>query len=126
MYVSVPKNYSGITFAAENGARGDLPSSPTLPLPMPPGVPTRPLTPPPTPEPPAPCPTPEEKKSPPAGKDCQKQDKNPLTCLLTALSERGKSGIDTEDFLLIGLIALLLGKEGHEALVLALALLLLF
>ena len=57
--------------------------------------------------------------------DCQKQDKTPLTCLLTALRNRGKAGFDTEDFLLIGLIVLLLGKEGNEDIVLTLAMLLL-
>ena len=48
-----------------------------------------------------------------------------MTCLLTALRDRGKSGFDTEDFLLIGLIALLLGKEGNEDIILVLAMLLL-
>ena len=36
-----------------------------------------------------------------------------------------KAGFDADDFLLIGLIALLMGKEGNEDIVLILALLLL-
>ena len=56
---------------------------------------------------------------------CHAENKNPLTCLFEALRGRKKSGFDADDFLLIGLIALLMGKEGSEDIVLILALLLL-
>lgn len=56
---------------------------------------------------------------------CHAENKNPLTCLFEALRGRKKSGFDADDFLLIGLIALLMGKEGNEDIVLILALLLL-
>ncbi len=66
--------------------------------------------------------------------DCRKEScggcagkggKNPLTCLFEALRGRGEAGFDLEDFLLIGLIVLLMGKEGNEDIVLILAMLLL-
>lgn len=135
MYVSVPKNYSGIAFPRDNPVqemqrrdmqRHDMPLQPmTMPLPMPPAQPQVMHEPPREEcrecrEPPA-----REEKSPCACDGCQKQEKNPLTCLLTALRDRGKAGFDTEDFLLIGLIVLLLGKEGNEDVVLILAMLLL-
>ena len=56
---------------------------------------------------------------------CPAENKNPLTCLFEALRGRKKAGFDADDFLLIGLIALLMGKEGSEDIVLILALLLL-
>ena len=56
---------------------------------------------------------------------CRAENKNPLTCLFEALRGRKKGGFDADDFLLIGLIALLMGKEGSEDIVLILALLLL-
>ena len=59
------------------------------------------------------------------GDRCPKENKNPLTCLFEALRGRKKAGFDADDFLLIGLIALLMGKEGNEDIVLILALLLL-
>ena len=101
----------------------------TMPIPMPPAQPQpQPQH---LPEPPSQecreCrkPSAEEREKHCACESCQKQDKNPLTCLLTALRDRGKAGFDTEDFLLIGLIVLLLGKEGNEDIVLILAMLLL-
>ena len=42
-----------------------------------------------------------------------------------AINEFEKAGFDADDFLLIGLIALLMGREGNEDIVLILALLLL-
>ena len=99
------------------------------------------LSPPPRPEPPRDCPPPcdprEDREPPECGrhepeKDCgdcdgcrAKENKNPLTCLFEALRGRKKAGFDADDFLLIGLIALLMGKEGNEDIVLILALLLL-
>ena len=74
MYVSVPKNYSGIAFSQENRTRGEMQIQPmTMPLPMPPGTPQG------FPEPPIqkkeecydaepPC---EEPKTPAACKDCK-------------------------------------------------------
>lgn len=59
------------------------------------------------------------------GDRCSKENKNPLTCLFEALRGRKKAGFDADDFLLIGLIALLMGKEGNEDIILILALLLL-
>ena len=59
------------------------------------------------------------------GDRCSGENKNPLTCLFEALRGRKKAGFDADDFLLIGLIALLMGKEGNEDIVLILALLLL-
>ena len=117
MYVSVPKNYSGIAFPhsssppspkrPENNSEKSCCDAPASPQPSPP------------PQPPPP--------PPPAQKceKCSSNEKNPLSCLLSALRGRGKSGFDTEDFLLIGLIALLVGREGNEDILLILAMLLL-
>ncbi len=123
MYVSVPKNYSGIAFARENRVPPEMPL-PDMPKAHPPSA-LPPVKPQPLPEPPCADKDEQEKKPPHTCAECAKQDKNPLTCLLTALRDRGKSGFDTEDFLLLGLIALLLGKEGNEDTVLVLAMLLL-
>ena len=131
MYVSVPKNYSGIAFSRENRAQQEMPRQEmplTIPVPMPPSPPQTLREPPRAKEECRECrePRKEEEKCPSGGcEDCRTQDKNPLTCLLTALRNRGKAGFDTEDFLLIGLIVLLLGKEGNEDIVLILAMLLL-
>ena len=100
MYVSVPKNYSGMAFSHEKEVK--VPQ--TLPI--------------------LPHPKVDEK----CEKECEKctvKEKNPLSCLLEAFRFREKGGFDTEDFLLIGLIVLLLGKEGNEDVVLVLAMLLL-
>lgn len=131
MYVSVPKNYSGIAFSRDSRAPQEMPRQEmpmTIPVPMPPSPPQSFHEPPRQKEECRECresPAREEKSPPNTCEDCQKQDKNPLTCLLTALRDRGKAGFDTEDFLLIGLIALLLSKEGNEDIVLILAMLLL-
>lgn len=123
MYVSVPKNYSGIAFSHGSPVKRDVPPHPA-PSPSSSAPPSPPPSPPPRPEEKAPClPSKEEMHTPCEG--CKQQEKNPLTCLLTALRDRGKAGFDTEDFLLIGLIVLLLGKEGNEDTVLILAMLLL-
>lgn len=111
MYVSVPKNYSGMAFR------------PDVVHPAPP----RPEPPPPPPSEPVSKPCPEEEvhtPDPPACENCHTQNKNPLTCLMQALRNREKSGFSNEDFLLIGLIALLLGKEGNEDILLILTMLL--
>ena len=60
----------------------------------------------------------------PACENCPTRSGNPLTCLVQALRNREKSGFASEDFLLIGLIALLLGKEGNEDILLILTMLL--
>ncbi len=99
MYVSVPKNYSGVAFSNERNMK----APPTLPH---------------TPHNPPPC------KSESCEK-CNVKEKNPLSCLFEAFRSRGKSGLDTDDFLLLGLIALLINKEGNEDIVLILAMLLL-
>ena len=74
-----------------------------------------------------PCATCAEAERPACGDapPCRAGNKNPLTCLFEALRGRKKGGFDADDFLLIGLIALLMGKEGSEDIVLILALLLL-
>lgn len=77
-----------------------------------------------------PCGTCVPEDAPPCGDapcapPCPAKSTNPLTCLFEALRGRKKSGFDADDFLLIALIALLMGKEGSEDIVLILALLLL-
>ncbi len=111
MYVSVPKNYSGMAF------RPDV---------VHPAVPHHE---PPPPPPPAPAKEEAPKAAAPSSEptecaNCHTQNKNPLTCLMQALRNREKSGFSNEDFLLIGLIALLLGKEGNEDILLILTMLL--
>lgn len=141
MYVSVPKNYSGVAFAREERApcsdASRLPPNapPTGAIPLPPPLPCVPprMMEPPSGEKPEPCEkakeAKEEKPSPPERECCascgEKERKNPLTCLFEALHRRERNGLDAEDFLLIGLIALLMNKEGNEEIVLILALLLL-
>jgi len=100
MYVSVPKNYGGVAFS--HGQQKP----------------------------------PKEKDEPPKEEQaketvanecasCKKEEKNPLSCLLSAFRGSGKNGFASEDFLLLGLIALLIGKEGNEDILLILAMLLL-
>lgn len=103
MYVSVPKNYRGMAFSSE----GSLKAPPTMPV-----------TPPPQ----------KRGEACEKAQKCEKcgaKEKNPLTCLFEAFRGRERGGFDTEDFLLIGLIALLINKEGNEDIVLILAMLLL-
>lgn len=93
---------------------------------------------PPRPEPqpvPAPQPAPEPKPTPavsvpaetpsPAEHKPQKSEQSPFLRLLGALQNHRQNGLDGEDLLLIGIIALLLGKEGNEDVLLILAMLLL-
>nr|MBQ5811405.1 hypothetical protein [Clostridia bacterium] len=104
MYVSVPKNYSGVAFRDKE--KIEIPRSDTdckneeilVKTPKPPQPPSD---------------------------ECKNEEKNPLSGILKILRSREKSGLDTEDFLLIGLIALLIGKEGNEDVLLILAMLLL-
>ena len=140
MYISVPKNYGGNAFphpdAKPRGEGGGMQR------PVPPfadyGAQAQPTPPPPPPPPDCGCPPscegcePCGEHAPEAGQcpcgdasPCHAENKNPLTCLFEALRGRKKSGFDADDFLLIGLIALLMGKEGSEDIVLILALLLL-
>ena len=142
MYISVPKNYGGNAFPHPDAPRPR--DAGGMPRPVPPfadhGAQVQPSPPPPPPPPPPPdcdCPPPCEGYEPcatcaeaerPACGDappCRAENKNPLTCLFEALRGRKKGGFDADDFLLIGLIALLMGKEGSEDIVLILALLLL-
>ena len=148
MYISVPKNYGGSAFPRPDASPG-APEAPahafahrSTPLPDfdPKQQDARP-SPPPRREPPRDCPPPcdpcEDRDTPECDRrvpekgpcDCDscraKENKNPLTCLFEALRGRKKAGFDADDFLLIGLIALLMGKEGNEDIVLILALLLL-
>ncbi|MBR5538354.1 MAG: hypothetical protein IKU61_00495 [Clostridia bacterium] len=67
-------------------------------------------------------PPPKEEKAEPSP---PKEEKNPLSCLLSAFSKKEKGGFDGEDFLILGLIALLIGKKGNEDILLILAMLLL-
>ncbi|MBQ6892709.1 MAG: hypothetical protein IJN48_00745 [Clostridia bacterium] len=110
MYVGVPKNYGGTAFQHSKNQEQGQNRHPAVP-------PTLPHT----------VPPPAEKLPP--KKQCEhcaaEDNKNPLSCLLNAF-HRGKSGgLDAEDLLLIGLIALLMGKEGNEDMVFILAMLLL-
>ena len=98
MYVSVPKNYGGVAFKKEEK------SPPALSLQKSP---------------------PKEEKSCEVCENCSEKQKNPLTCLFSAIRGREKSGLDSDDFLLIALIALLIGNEGSEDILLILAMLLL-
>ena len=50
---------------------------------------------------------------------------HPFVRLLDTLQGRGKNRLDNEDIFLLGLIALLLGKEGNEDVLLILTMLLL-
>lgn len=150
MYISIPKNYGGNAFPhAPAAGQGGLPrpvppfaelgAPPHTPMgghrPPPPVPEPCPCEPPPSPPPPcagdfprdadAPC---GSCAPPPCGTErppCRSENKNPLTCLFEALRCRKKSGFDADDFLLIGLIALLMGRSGSEDIVLILALLLL-
>lgn len=118
MYVSVPKNYSGMAFPRENRAQihPDV-VHPAMPLPEIEEPREHPKK--------EPCKEPEPPCDEPQCKECRSQDKNPLTCLMHALRNRNKGGFESEDFLLLGLIVLLLGKEGNEDILLILAMLLL-
>ena len=154
MYISVPKNYGGNAFPRPDASPGasEVPAHAfthrSAPLPdFDPKQQDARLSPPPRRDPPRDCPPScdpcdpcvscEDRKPPECGRhepekdrcDCDgcraKENKNPLTCLFEALRGRKKAGFDADDFLLIGLIALLMGKEGNEDIVLILALLLL-
>ena len=151
MYISVPKNYGGSAFPRPDDVPAPHETPPhgfshrSAPLPDFAAQPqTARLTSAPRPEPQCDCPReghelcdgrePHEcdEHEHEHGKDCDcggdrcpKENKNPLTCLFEALRGRKKAGFDADDFLLIGLIALLMGKEGNEDIVLILALLLL-
>ena len=104
MYVSVPKNYSGMAFSREKNAavRPDV-VHPSVANEKP--MPTR-----------LPPPIPAEAEEPKA---------HPLLALAQALKHRNSAMPSGEDLLLIGLILLLLGKEGNEDILLILAMLLL-
>lgn len=154
MYISIPKNYGGNAFphASAVGQSGlprpvppfsDFGAPSQLPMgghrPLPPSSEPCPRDPPPSSSPS--CAPPREdcdprdadascgrcELPPPCAErpPCRTENKNPLTCLFEALRCRKKSGFDADDFLLIGLIALLMGKTGSEDIVLILALLLL-
>ena len=116
MYVGVPKNYGGTAFKSENGIKNA--AKPTLP----PILPHRPHH---IPEK-AECRGTEERcDKREECTSCQNEEKNPLSCLLHALRKGKAGGISTEDFLILGLIALLIGKEGNEDIVFILVMLLL-
>lgn len=109
MYVGVPKNYGGTAFQhekRENNAHEQRMSIPqTLPHP--------------------PIAEPEKKESKKPCEECKNDSRNPLSCLFDALRNGKKGGIDGEDFLILGLIALLIGKSGNEDIVFILVMLLL-
>ena len=105
MYVSVPKNYSGNAFSQPPSQKREPPC--LLPsLPTPPSPPPKPQT----------C---EEKPQ-----DCESK---PQECASKpqGCAPAHKGGFDAEELLLIGLIALLLGREDCQDLVWMLAILLL-
>ncbi len=103
MYVSVPRNYDGVAFKKEE---------------RPPQTEETKCTEPQLSE--AEC-----EKTVMACEECDSEQKNPLSCILRALRKKDKSGFDSEDFLLIAIIALLVGNEGNEDILLILAMLLL-
>ena len=112
MYVGVPKNYGGTAFQRER----ELPKSshrPSVPPTLPHAV------------------QPQREKVHTESEEqrecesCEAKGKNPLSCLINAFRRTKSGGIDTEDLLLLGLIVLLLGKEGNEDIVIILAMLLL-
>lgn len=115
MYVGVPKNYGGTAFQRER----ELPKSshrPSVPPTLPHAV-----------QPPREK-VHTESEEPRECKECEgceEKGKNPLSCLINVFRRTKSGGIDTEDLLLIGLIVLLLGKEGNEDIVIILAMLLL-
>ena len=117
MYVGVPKNYGGTAFKNERGMKKEqkhiLP--PTLPHSTH-RVPEREVE---------PCEKKDtcDKKEP--CETCKNDGNNPISCMLHALRRGKAGGISTEDFLLLGLIALLIGKEGNEDIVFILVMLLL-
>lgn len=111
MYVGVPKNYGGTAFKNDRGMKKEqkhvLP--PTLPHSTH-RVPEREV---------------EQCEKKETCENCQNDGSNPISCMLHALRRGKAGGISTEDFLLLGLIALLIGKEGNEDIVFILVMLLL-
>ena len=107
MYVSIPKNYGGVAFQKDI-KRTEAKSPPPI---IPPKEHTEKR-----------C---EEENTLSACERCGLKEKNPLSCMMEAFRTRKKGGFDAEDILLVGLIVLLLGKEGNEDIILVLAMLLL-
>ena len=109
MYVGVPKNYGGTALRREREIEKIFPRQ-AMPPTLPHAVQTQ-----------------REKPHHENNncKDCDAKDKNPLSCLLSAFRRTKNGGIDAEDLLLIGLIILLLGKDGNEDIIIILAMLLL-
>ena len=109
MYVSVPRNYGGIAFQKDM-QKAEAKYPPSLSSPKKHGEDK--------------C-REEIKDTRPACDGCGLKEKNPLSCMMEALRTRKSGGFDAEDILLVGLIVLLLGKEGNEDIVFILAMLLL-
>lgn len=118
MYVGVPKNYGGTAFKSENSIKKAV--KPSLPPTLPHCVHQ--------------VHEGEKEQRKQTAEQCDKKEecgtcksdgKNPLSCLLHALRKGKSGGIATEDFLILGLIALLIGKEGNEDIVFILVMLLL-
>ena len=103
MYVSVPKNYSGMAFSRERNAA-------VHPDVVHPAVESE-------------KPMPQRILPPPA--ETESKETHPILSLAHALKKRNGATPSGEDLLLIGLILLLLGKEGNEDVLLILAMLLL-
>ena len=120
MYISVPKNYSGSAFAAQNGKPADPMVTPVGDTQVPPPPPAR-----------------EAHHTLPANVETKEmqiqsaeapeppQTKKPLTAFLEAVRKRQENGISGDDLLLMGLISLLAGKEENSDIVGILTLLLL-
>ena len=120
MYVSIPKNYSGMAFPREAQVLHPDVIHPQVTNAEPPmQAPSQPH------EAEEKCEHTETAPPPPCCADCNAKEKNPLTCFIRALQGRKKGGFESDDFLLLGLIVLLLGKEGNEDILLILAMLLL-
>lgn len=116
MYISLPKNYSGSAFAAQN-------EKPADPMVTPVGVGA-------TPTPPAreahhTLPANAAPQAPQKAGPDPSPTKKPLTAFLEAVRKRQENGISGDDLLLMGLISLLAGKEENSDIVGILTLLLL-
>lgn len=118
MYISLPKNYSGSAFAAENGRQVQSPTETPVAADENAAPPLReahhtfPVN--------IPATAPKTDDSTPPT-----QKKKPLTAFLDAVRKRQENGISGDDLLLMGLISLLAGKEDNGDIVGILTLLLL-
>ena len=131
MYVSVPKNYSGVAFNSANEKAKATVEKAKIPPPFPSECVRRQEA-----EISNRC---EECENAEVVSKCEKEaeqecesgcgcsvrENSPISSIIESLKSRKKESFDAEDIILLGLIVLLLGKEGSEDIVLILAILLL-